>query len=249
MNLVSCVNRLDLCERPRTLPAMDWIKKSLTSTLGKKLVMGLTGLFLILFLIVHLLGNLQLLYEDGGEAFNVYTYFMTHNPLIKTVSYGLYFFILLHAILGMSLKRQNYGARPVKYAKATYPGASFASKQMALLGILIFAFLFLHMGDFWYKMKFTDQLEMLTYEGYDHTFKNLYTPVEVAFQEVWIVVAYLIGVLALALHLWHGFDSVAQTFGWRHLKFGGIFKILGRAYTIVICGGFAMIPLYYLIFR
>jgi succinate dehydrogenase / fumarate reductase cytochrome b subunit len=228
---------------------MDWIQKSLTSSLGKKLVMGLTGFFLIMFLIVHLMGNLQLLYNDNGEAFNVYTYFMTHNPLIKTISYGLYFFILLHAVLGLALKRQNYGARPVKYDKAHYPGASFASKQMALLGILIFAFLMLHMGDFWFKMKFTDQLAMMSYDGYDHTFKDLYTPVQVAFNEIWIVVAYLVGVLALALHLWHGFDSISQTFGWRHMKFGGIFKGLGRAYTIIICSGFAMIPVYFLIFR
>ncbi len=211
--------------------------------------MGLTGLFLILFLPVHLMGNLQLLYDDGGEAFNVYTYFMTHNPLIKTISYGLYFFILLHAFLGLALKRQNYGARPVKYDKAHYPGASFTSKQMAWLGILIFAFLLLHMGDFWYKMKFTEQLEMLTYDGYEHSFKNLYGRVDLAFQETWIVIAYLVGVLALALHLWHGFDSTSQTFGWRHLKFGGIFEILGRLYTIVVCTGFAIIPLYYLIFR
>jgi succinate dehydrogenase cytochrome b subunit len=228
---------------------MDWIKKSLTSSLGKKLVMGLTGLFLTLFLLVHLMGNLQLLYDDGGEAFNLYSYFMTHNPLIKTVSYGLYFFILLHAILGIALRIQNRGARPVKYEKATYPGASFASKQMALLGILIFAFLLLHMGDFWFKMKFTDQLAMLTYEGHENTVKDLYTRVDTAFQETWIVVVYLIGVLALAAHLWHGIDSAFQTIGWRHKKFGRIFKILGASYTIIICLGFAIIPLYYLIFR
>lgn len=211
--------------------------------------MGLSGLFLTLFLAVHLLGNIQLLYDDGGEAFNVYTYFMTHNPLIKTVSYGLYFFILLHAFLGIALRIENRGARPIKYEKANYPSASFASKQMTLLGILIFAFLMLHMGDFWYKMKFTDQMAMITYEGYDYAVKDLYTRVETAFQELWIVVAYLIGVLALAMHLWHGIDSAFQSIGWRHKKFGRVFKILGVSYTIIICTGFAIIPLYYFIFR
>jgi len=228
---------------------MDWIKNSLTSSLGKKLVMSMTGLFLIMFLIVHLIGNLQLLYDDGGEAFNIYAYFMTHNPMIKTVSYGLYFFILLHAVLGIVLWLQNRGARPIKYAKATYPEASFASKRMALLGILIFAFLMLHMGDFWYKMKFTDQLAMITYDGYDYAVKDLYVRVDTAFQETWIVVVYVIGVLALAVHLWHGIDSAFQSIGWRHKKFGRIFKIFGTSYTVIVCLGFAIIPLYYLIFR
>ncbi|MDX1409470.1 MAG: succinate dehydrogenase, partial [Saprospiraceae bacterium] len=145
---------------------MQWIRTFLTSTIGQKLVMSLTGLFLILFLMVHLAGNLQLLNDDGGEAFNTYAYFMTHNPLIKTISYGLYFFILLHSIQGIALKVGNRKARRVRYAKGSYPTASFASKNMALLGILIFAFLCLHMGDFWYKMKFTDTLPMQSYAGY-----------------------------------------------------------------------------------
>ena len=88
-----------------------WLIQMLTSTLGQKLVMSLTGLFLILFLLVHLAGNLQLLYDDGGQAFNVYAYFMTHNGLIKTVSYGLYAFILIHSIQGIALKIKNRKAR------------------------------------------------------------------------------------------------------------------------------------------
>ncbi len=77
---------------------MNWIIIFLKSSLGRKIVMSLTGLFLCLFLVVHLMGNLQLLKNDQGEAFNVYTYFMTHNPLIKFISYANYFFILLHAV-------------------------------------------------------------------------------------------------------------------------------------------------------
>ena len=122
-----------------------------------------------------MVGNqcLQLLQDDGGEAFNGYTYFMTHNPLIKVVSYGLYLFILLHVIQGIEIKMSNWRSRPSKYAVASYPNASFASKNMALLGILIFAFLCIHMGDFWYKMKFTDQMAMKTYPGLEHEVKEL----------------------------------------------------------------------------
>ena len=209
--------------------------------------MSLTGLFLILFLIVHMSGNLLLIANDGGESFNIYAYFMTHNPLIKTVSYGLYFFIILHTIQGISLAASNRSARSVKYAVAKYPSASFASKRMALLGILILAFLLLHMGDFWFKMKFTDQLAMLSYDGLDYQVKDLYTRVAVAFQEIWIVIAYLVGLLALAFHLWHGFDSAFQTLGLREKRFGGVFKIVGRAYAIIVPLGFATQPLYFLI--
>ena len=78
--------------------------------------MSLTGLFLIVFLIIHLLGNLQLLANDGGESFNSYAYFMTTNPVIKTVSYGLYFFILLHAFLGIVIWWKNKAAKGSSYA-------------------------------------------------------------------------------------------------------------------------------------
>jgi len=77
---------------------MKWIIDFLLSSLGKKLIMSLTGLFLCLFLVVHMLGNLQLFFDNTGEAFNTYAYTMTTNPLIKIISYGNYFFILLHAV-------------------------------------------------------------------------------------------------------------------------------------------------------
>jgi len=226
-----------------------WLTQMLTSSLGQKLVMSLTGLFLILFLLVHLAGNLQLLYDDNGRAFNIYAYFMTHNGLIKTISYGLYAFILIHSVQGIALKLKNRGARKVSYAIAKYPGASWASKQMALLGILIFAFLCLHMGDFWFKMKFTDQYDLLAYEGVAHQVKDLYSPVVLAFSQAWIVVVYLVGLLALAVHLWHGFESAFQTLGMKHTKLGPLFKAIGRIYSIVVPIGFAILPVYFFMFR
>ena len=90
---------------------MSWVSKFLSSSIGQKVIMSLTGLFLMLFLVVHLIGNLQLLKADNGEAFNTYAFFMTHNPLIKTVSYSLYAFILWHAIQGLRLWLNNRAAR------------------------------------------------------------------------------------------------------------------------------------------
>src|SRR5258708_13752433 len=90
---------------------MKWFLDLFTSSLGRKLVMALTGLFLILFLVVHLSGNFQLLKDDEGKAFNVYAEFMTTNPVIKVISYGNYTFILLHIFLALALTRKTRAAR------------------------------------------------------------------------------------------------------------------------------------------
>ena len=221
---------------------MRWLIDFFSSSIGRKVIMSLTGLFLILFLVVHLIGNLQLLNNDGGESFNVYTYFMTHNPIIKTVSYGLYFFILLHAILGIVLYFKNNSAKGKKYAVSTNENAGIAAKNMALLGTLIFAFLFIHMGDFWYKMKFTDQLNVANYGGED--MKDLYTQVSTVFTDPIWVGAYIIGMIVLAFHLWHGFQSAFQTLGINHKKYTPFIEGLGKVYSIVVPLGFAIIPIY-----
>jgi len=210
--------------------------------------MSLTGLFLIIFLVVHLLGNLQLLANDGGEAFNAYSYFMTHNPLIKSVSYGLYLFILLHAILGIVIYAKNKKAKGSKYAVSSNADVSWASKNMAILGTLIFAFILIHMGDFWYKMKFTDQLAMVSVEGLDVQVKDLYTQVKATFSNPIMVGAYVIGMIVLALHLWHGFQSAFQTLGLNHGKYTPFIRGLGKVYSIVVPLLFAIIPLYYFFF-
>lgn len=205
--------------------------------------MSLTGLFLITFLIAHLIGNLQLLYSDGGEAFNTYAHFMTTNPLIFLISLGLYFFIILHAIQGIILAFQNKSAKGSKYAVSTNANASWASKNMALLGILILAFLLLHMGDFWFRMKI-GWTNMVLYEGYDYEVKDLYERVVISFSQLWVVVLYLVGLLALAFHLHHGFASAFQTLGLNHKKYTPIIKAIGTGYSIIVPLLFAIIPIY-----
>lgn len=209
--------------------------------------MSLTGLFLIIFLVVHLIGNLQLLSDDGGESFNVYAKFMTSNPLIKTVSYGLYFFILLHAVQGIVIAWYNRKAKKKKYAVTTYENGTWMSKNMALLGTLVFAFLCIHMGDFWYKMKFTDELAMVPYEGQSELVKDLYGRVSESFTNIWIVIIYIIGLIALSLHLLHGFQSAFTTLGLRHEKYTPLIRAIGVIYAIAIPLAFAAIPiLFYL---
>jgi succinate dehydrogenase / fumarate reductase cytochrome b subunit len=227
---------------------MKWLITFFSSSIGKKLLMSLTGLFLILFLVVHLIGNLQLLKDDGGEAFNTYAYMMAHNPLIKIVAYGNYFFIILHAFVGISITLYNRGAKGQKYAVSKSNKTTWASKNMALLGTLILAFTFIHMGDFWFKMKFTNELATVSYEGFPEV-KDLFTRVSTAFSQLWIVAVYLIGMLVLSFHLWHGFQSAFQTLGLSHKKYTPLIHNVGKAYAILIPLGFAIIPIWYFFFK
>ncbi len=205
--------------------------------------MSLTGLFLILFLIVHLAGNLSLLANDGGETFNAYTDFMSHNPLIQTVAKGNYLFILLHAILGIVLAVTNKKAKGGKYAVTPKNNTSWASNNMALLGILIFAFLFMHMGHFWYNFKFGDM--EYTYQLADGSMVlDAYAKVNAIMSETVWMVAYLVGLAALAFHLWHGFASAFQTLGLNHKKYTPLIHGLGKVFSIVVPAGFAVLPLY-----
>ncbi|GHB85847.1 succinate dehydrogenase cytochrome b subunit [Persicitalea jodogahamensis] len=132
---------------------MSWLTQTLSSSIGKKLIMALTGLFLCTFLIVHMIGNLQLFKSDEGLAFNTYTVFMTTNPFIKTISYGLYAFILIHAFDGLYLAYINQKARAKKYAKVNNQ-STWASRNMGILGTVLLVYLVVHMGDFWYEYKF-----------------------------------------------------------------------------------------------
>ena len=129
----------------------------LKSSIAKKYWMAFTGLFLCLFLVGHLLGNLQLFAggEEGRRAFNEYAYFMQHNPLIKVMSYVTYLSILFHAIDGILLAFQNKKARPIQYAMDNAASnSSSASRKMAILGSIILIFIATHMVNFWAKMHF-----------------------------------------------------------------------------------------------
>ncbi|MBM55592.1 MAG: hypothetical protein CMB32_03440 [Euryarchaeota archaeon] len=129
----------------------------LKSSLAKKYMMALTGLFLCLFLVGHLLGNLQLFITgpEGAETFNLYAKFMTTNPLIKVLSYLTYASVLFHAIDGLVLTIQNRKARPVKYVvEKGSANSSWSSRNMALLGTILLVFIVTHMQHFWYVMHF-----------------------------------------------------------------------------------------------
>jgi len=210
------------------------------SSLARKYWMALTGLFLCSFLVIHLLGNLPLM-TGNDEGFNLYARFMTTFPVIKAVSYLLYASILLHTVDGLMLTRQNSAARPVKYAN--YNGAanaSWASRNMALLGTFTLVFLIVHLKSFWFEMHFGN-VPMVLIEGEE--VKDLYTLTVTSFAQWWYTAFYVFAMAMLGFHLWHGFSSAFQTLGINHPAYTPIIKVIGAFFALVIPGVFALIPI------
>ena len=260
----------------------------LDSSIGRKVLMSLTGLFLCSFLIVHVSGNLALFKNDDGLAFNQYSLFMTTFPVIKIISYLLYATIVLHAISGFRLVFLNQKARPVKYEARKDPrSASWASKNMGILGFIILVFLVTHMTNFWYVYKFgdmpwkeykidisTDQIldgkgtpietsngelmEAQNYITYNEAgvpiktviIKDLFEVVRVAFEQSWLVIFYVIGMIAVAYHMVHGFQSGFQSLGLRHPTYTPVIQGIGVwLFGIIIPLLFAAMPVYFFFFK
>lgn len=278
----------------------------LKSSIAKKYWMALTGLFLCLFLIGHLIGNLQLIYADA-KAFNDYALFMTTNPVVKILSYLTYASIIFHAIDGIWLTVQNQKARPVKYVmNRPEKNTIWASRNMAVLGTLILVFIVTHMVTFWGRMHFDQKMPLaskevsnmqgtqkvaigtfdspnqmfpLTQEGtidpailkqYNLTQKNVTTIVDEKGEEVFkgtkdlhritvefftqpkygllYTLLYVVCMIVLAFHLYHGFSSAFQSMGMNNPKYNDAIKYSGYTFAIVVPLLFAIIPVYIYLF-
>jgi succinate dehydrogenase / fumarate reductase cytochrome b subunit len=220
---------------------MTWFTQFLTSTIGQKVVVALTGLFLCTFLVVHMVGNLQLIWGTQ-DAFNEYTYVMTHNKVIKLLSYVTYASILLHAVMAIAVNRYNLGARPQRYVvSAERSNSSWASRNMVFLGVVLLVYIIVHLGNFWWVLKFG---EVPVYDTPNHKgLKDLYTVVVASFQKEWLVALYVAGMAALSFHMLHGFQSGFQTIGANHPKYTPLIRNLGTlVFAILIPLGFAAVP-------
>jgi len=216
---------------------MNW-KAAFSTAIGRKFLMGATGLFLIVFLLVHCYINAQVFYNDGGENFNVYAHFMGTNPLIRIIEIGLMVFLGWHIILGLQLWFKNMSRRTVKYA--VKPGNSTSrwySRSMGILGTLILLFLILHLSAFWIpnrKSQLVDGEEL-----------DLFSKMAEAFSNPIIVVVYVLGCISLGWHLAHGFYSAMQTFGLTTHRYKGMIKSTGFAFSILVPLIFALMPLWF----
>ncbi|AWH84326.1 succinate dehydrogenase [Flavobacterium album] len=267
----------------------------LKSSIAKKYWMALTGLFLCLFLVGHLLGNLQLIFSDALH-FNQYALFMTTNPAVKVLSYLTYASIIFHAIDGIVLTVQNQKARPVKYVM-NRPGKNtiWASRNMAVLGTVILVFIVSHMVTFWAVMHFDEKMPLqtiminsngpglppqefyLTTDGgylpkaqvdqglikIEHRtefhdagakvklkegYKDLHKITVDFFKQpkygLIYTILYVLSMVVLGFHLYHGFGSAFQSMGANNPKYNGLIRNFGYAFAIIVPLLFAIIPLY-----
>lgn len=226
---------------------MKW-SEFFTSSVGKKLVMSLTGISLILFLVVHAGLNACIWANDGGEMFNKAAHFMGSTIVIRILEIGLFAGIFLHIIQGYVLTAQNNNRRPVKYAVAYgNNGSKWYSRSMGLLGTLLLLFLIMHIYHFWTPSRLggiasIHSLEPVTYmDGKE--IHNLYAEMLKVFQgNLLIVILYILGCISLAYHLMHGFQSSFRTLGVHNKRYIVLIKATGLAFSVIVPFVFAMMP-------
>lgn len=214
-----------------------------TSSVGKKLVMSLTGLFLISFLLIHVSINAcmfnDIFYpEDNGDMFNRAAHFMATSMVVRTMEFGLFAGFIVHIIQGYVLETKNLSRRGTGYKISLgNRGSKWYSRAMGLLGTLLLLFLIMHISDFWVPSRITGLEEV---EG--KNYHNLFILMIYRFQSPLIVLLYVLGCISLAYHLLHGFQSAFRTLGMHNTRYIKIIKCVGTGFAIIVPFVFAMMP-------
>jgi len=218
------------------------------TSVGRKFLMSITGLFLVMFIGVHLTVNLFLIFDDSGELFNKGAHFMATNPMIKIMEPILGLGFLVHIVWSFFLEYQNYKARPVKYAvRKAGESSTWASRNMLVLGAMVLVFLVMHLIDFYWIIKFKPH-EMTTVLVGGVEMEDTYTLVASLFKTSAVYcILYILGGILLGIHLSHGFWSAFQTLGLSNKNWLSRLQFVGKIYAILIAVGFSVIPLYFLI--
>lgn len=226
---------------------MTW-KQVFTSSIGKKLVMAFTGIFLILFLLVHVSINAcifaDLFVNDDGAMFNKSAHFMGGTVLIRILEVGLFAGIFLHIIQGLVLEFDNRGKRSKGYAVPMgNRGSKWYSRSMGLLGTILLIFMVLHWYHFWIPARFTGQeyLTDVTYNGVE--MHNMFNLMQFTFSHLWVVIVYVLACISLSYHLLHGFQSSFRTVGVYNNKWMALIKSVGVVYSILVPFVFALMPI------
>jgi len=221
---------------------MTW-KAIFTSSVGRKFVMGFTGIFLISFLIIHVGINACIWAMDGGIMFNKAAHFMGSTVVIRIMEVGLFAGFIAHIVQGYLLELENRAKRGTAYqVNMGNKGSKWYSRSMGLLGTLILLFLLLHLAHFWVPARFTHAgLAPIAYEN-TAVMHDMYGLMKATFTELWIVIAYVLGCISLAWHLMHGFHSAFRSLGIHNPRYLGMLQTLGYGFSLVVSLAFAMMP-------
>ena len=220
---------------------MKW-SELFTSSVGKKFVMGFTGIFLILFLVVHVGVNACIWAMDDGQMFNLAAHFLGSTVVMRILEIGLFLGFIAHIVQAYVLEMQNRKKRSIGYdVPMGNKGSKWYSRYMGWLGTFVLLFLVIHLKNFWVPSRFTDMPEVSYQPGIE--VHDLFSLMKDTFQNVWIVIIYLIGCLALAYHLMHGFQSAFRSLGVSNYRYLKIIRSVGIGFSIVVCIAFAMMPI------
>lgn len=225
---------------------MTW-QQVFTSSVGKKLVMGFTGIFLVLFLIVHVGLNATIWAGDGGEMFNKAAHFMGGTIITRIMEIGLFVGFFLHILQGYLLTAQNRSKRSVGYAiDYGNKGSKWYSRSMAILGTLLLLFLIMHIYHFWTPSRLGGffSIHELAIVNYGPTeYHNLFGEMDLVFANPLIVVLYVLACGSLGYHLAHGFQSAFKTIGVHNKRYQIMLQGLGYGFSLIVPIAFAMMPI------
>jgi succinate dehydrogenase / fumarate reductase, cytochrome b subunit len=215
-----------------------------STSIGTKMLIGATGLMLIVYLILHLLGNLLIFL--GPATFNAYAHLLISNPLVVPVEIGLAAVFFIHVYKALTNWWANRQARPVGYYKRQWGGKpsrkTIASSTMIFSGIIIFAFIVIHLLQF----RFGAEYEFHTATGEE--IRDIYRLEMEVFGNIVNVVFYVFAMVVIGFHLWHGFWSGFQSLGASHSRFTPAVITAGKVLAFIIAGGFVFIPIWIFMF-
>jgi succinate dehydrogenase / fumarate reductase cytochrome b subunit len=228
---------------------MNW-SQLFTSSIGKKIVMGVTGLFLISFLVVHMGVNACIFKDffdssDNGDMFNRAADFMGRTVVIRLMEIVLFLGFFVHIIQGLVLEFQNLNKRKLGYQVSLgNRGSKWYSRSMGLLGTILLLFLILHWWHFWIPSRFTHAgLEAPVLLSNGRVSHDMFQLMKATFSEWWVVAVYVVACISLAWHLVHGFQSAFRTLGLHNSRYLGIIDAFGKGFSIIVPLIFALMPL------
>jgi succinate dehydrogenase / fumarate reductase cytochrome b subunit len=208
---------------------MNWLTGAVYTSVGKKLLMAVTGLIFCIFLTAHLAGNMTLYF--GKDLFNAYAaHLHALGPLVTVFGWGLLLFGLIHVGTGLFLFYQNFRARPVRYGvNKRAKGRTLGSGTMPYTGVILLLFVIMHLFNFHFV---------------DKTHTTIFDIVSTAFSKPGYVVVYTFAMIVAAVHVSHGFWSAFQTLGANHPKYTPFLRGLSLVFSLVVGIGFGFIPIY-----
>lgn len=221
---------------------MSWLLKS---SIGKKLIMSISGIVLVLFLLFHASMNVAAIFSE--DAYNTICSLLGANWYAVAATAGLGAIVAIHFIYAFVLTIQNRKARGNdRYAVSVKPkNVEWASQNMFALGIIVIGFLLLHFSQFWYKMMFAELMGHHEVElgGAMVSPQDGAAFIRYYFSHLWVVIAYLVWYVALWFHLSHGFWSAIQTIGWNNHVWMNRWKVIGQIAATVLCLAFASVTI------